>query len=354
MKQQIVGIVAGCTFVVPAFADGNGLEIKLSGQINRAVMHVDDGVDRGYFHVDNDNSSTRLRFTGTKALTPASKAGVVLEAEYQSNPSNLVTFEVREIAPSLDERIVEAFYESGWGRLSLGQGDGAANGGVEVDLSGTTVAHYAGSTDIGGAFAFRGASGAAGPTIAQTTSQQDFESRYDRVRYDTPSFAGATLSASEGTKDANRQVSEFALRYRAAAEFGQIAGALGYSNEATPSGVAGVDDRTIGGSISWLHSSGYNLTFGHTTRRITAARDGRFSYFKLGFKRGAHAVSADYGIADDENAAGDEATVFGLAYDYHAASWAEIYALLKTHRLARPETAFSDIHVAMIGTRLSF
>ncbi|HEX5092109.1 MAG TPA: porin [Burkholderiales bacterium] len=354
MKWQTMAIAVGSAFVLPAYAEGSGLEVKLSGQINRAVMHVDDGVDSRYFHVDNDNSSTRLRFTGTKPLTPTAKAGVVLEVEYQSNPSNLVTFGVQEGAPSFDERIVEAFYEAGWGRLGLGQGDGAANGGVEMDLSGTMVAHYSGSVDIGGAFAFRAPSGAAGPTIAQTTSQQDFESRYDRVRYDTPSFGGAIASASVGTKDTNREVKELALRYRAQSSLGQVAGALGYSNEAAPPGSASPDDRTIGGSISWLHPAGYNVTIGHTTRRITISRDGTFDYLKLGFKRGAHAVSADYGLGEDQNAVGDEARVFGLAYVYQAASWAELYALVKTHRLDRPGAEFADIHVAMAGTRLSF
>ncbi|MBE0547143.1 MAG: hypothetical protein IH627_05660 [Rubrivivax sp.] len=55
------------------------------------------------------------------------------------------------------------------GKVSLGQGDGAADGGMEVDLSGTTVITYSGITDIGGGFAFR--QGAAlGPTIGSTTS----------------------------------------------------------------------------------------------------------------------------------------------------------------------------------------
>ena len=353
MKRQAIALAVGSVFALPAIAQTLPLEIKLSGQVDRAVMHVNDGINSDLYHVDNDNSSTRFRFTGTQTLSPGAKAGVVFEVEYQSNPSNLVTFANQEGAPALDERILDVFYEAPWGRLTLGQGDGAANGGVEVDLSGTTVAHFAGPEFVGGAFAFRTAAGAAGPTIGQTTSQQDFESRYDRVRYDSPAFGGFGLAGSVGTKDANREVNEFAVRYAGKGAFGEIAAALGFSSEdaATP---GGQKDEVTGGSISWLHPAGYNVTFGTTSRDITAARTGKFNYLKLGYKWGDHAVSADFASADDQNAAGDEAKMVGLAYVYNAAKWAELYAVVKSHSLDRPGTDFENVRIVMAGTRLKF
>jgi len=354
MKRTTIAFAIGTVFATPAFADTDSLEIKLSGQVNRAVMHVKDGIDSDLFNVDNDNSSTRFRFTGTQTISPGTKAGVVFEVEYQSNPSNLVTFADRTgPSPTLDERHLDVFYQSSWGKVSLGQGDGAANGGVEVDLSGTTVAHYAGTGEIGGAFAFRTAAGAAGPTIGQTTSQQDFESRYDRLRYDTPAFSGFSFAGSLGTKDTNRDVSEVALRYAGTTGIGQIAAALGFSSEdaATP---GGQKDKTTGGSVSWLHPAGYNVTFGTTSRDITAARTGKFNYLKLGYQWGDHAVSTDFAMAKDQNAAGDEAKEFGVAYVYKAAKWAELYALAKNHSLDRPGSTFEDIRIVMAGTRLKF
>lgn len=354
MKRLAIALAIGGVFANPAHAQVGNLEVKLSGQVNRAVMHVDDGFSSDLFHVDNDNSSTRFRFTGTQSLSPTIKAGVVFEVEYQSNPTNLVTFANQEGSPSLDERHMDLFFASNWGKLSLGQGDGAANGGIEVDLSGTQVAHYAGISDIGGAFAFRTAAGAAGPTIAQSLDRQDFESRYDRVRYDAPSFGGITASASFGTKDANREVSEFALRYSGKGAFGEIAAALGVSNEDLAPGAVGVDDKVMGGSISWLHPAGYNVTFAHSTRDLTASRDGKFNYLKLGYKTGNHAVSIDFGMADDQNALGDEAKVTGVGYVYNAVKWAELYGLVKNHSLDRPGAAFEDIRIVMAGTRLKF
>lgn len=331
-----------------------GIEVKLSGQVNRAVMLADDGHDSESFFVDNDNSSTRLRFSGTGNLTPGLKAGVILEVEYQSSPSNLVTFADRDGAsPRFDERHVDLFLEGGYGKVSLGQGDGAANGGIEVDLSGTSVAHYADIAATGGALNFRTAGGGAGPALGAVLSQQDFESRYDRVRYDTPSFAGARAALSMGAKD-SRDVQEAALWYGAdLSGAGRLAAAVGWSNEdaALP---GGIEDETVGGSVSWLAPGGLNLTYGHSRRDIAAGRDGKFNYFKVGYKTGQHAVSADYALGDDQSAAGDEAKSMGLAYVYAPVNWAELFALVKKAQLDQPGVSYEDITLGMIGTRLKF
>jgi predicted porin len=338
-----------------AQAQAQGLEVKISGQVNRAMMGVDDGIDSEAFHVDNDNSSTRFRFVGSADVAPGIRAGILWEVEYQSNPSNLVTMATRDspTSTSFDERYIDLFFDSPWGKLSLGQGDGAANGGIEVDLSGTAVAHYADVSAIGGAIAFRTAAGGVGPTIAQTTSQQDFESRYDRVRYDTPVFGGFVISGSHGVKDSNRDVSEVALRY--GGDFGRagkLAGAIGQSDQEAPLG--GIDDKVIGGSVSWLHGSGFNVTVGSSEREIAPNRDGTFNYVKLGYKTGKHAFSADFALAEDQAAAGDESEVVGFGYAYAPTGWADVYALVKRHSLDRVGASFEDITVAMAGTRLKF
>ena len=240
MNKGRIVIAAALAASAAAVHAQEKLEVKLSGQVNRAVMFADDGHDSDIFFVDNDNSSTRLRFSGTGNVTPGLKAGLILEVEYQSSPSNLVTFADRDGgSPNFDERHVDLFFEGAYGKLSLGQGDGAANGGLEVDLSGTSVAHYADIAATGGALAFRTGGGAAGPTLGSVLSQQDFESRYDRVRYDTPSFGGARVAVSMGAKD-SRDVQEAALWYSADfANAGKLAAALGWSNE----------DATVPGGI---------------------------------------------------------------------------------------------------------
>lgn len=347
-------MAAAVACAASAQAQAQGIEVKLSGQVNRGVMFVDDGAQSDSFHVDNDNSSTRFRFAGTGEVAPGLKAGLIFEVEYQSSPSNLVTFADRDGAsPTLDERYMDLFFDGRFGKLSLGQGDGAANGGIEVDLSGTSVAHYADVSATGGAFAFRTAAGGAGPAMGAVLSQQDFESRYDRLRYDTPAFAGARLAVSTGAKD-SRDVTEAALWYAADfARAGKLAAALGWSQEdATIPG--GIEDETMGGSVSWLAPGGFNLTYGYSQRDVTAAREGEFNYFKVGYKAGKHAVSADYAMGDDQAAAGDEAKSMGVAYVFTPIAWAELFALAKKAQLDRAGASFEDINLVMVGTRLKF
>ena len=46
-----------------------GVKLTVSGQVNRGVLFADNGDDSEFFYVDNDNSSTRVRFVGTGDLT---------------------------------------------------------------------------------------------------------------------------------------------------------------------------------------------------------------------------------------------------------------------------------------------
>src|SRR5688572_7194870 len=104
--------VATALAAAAASAHAQGIEVKLSGQVNRGVMFVDDGLQSDSFHADNDNSSTRFRFAGTGEVTPGLKAGLIFEVEYQSSPSNLVTFADRDgTAPTLDERHMDLFFD---------------------------------------------------------------------------------------------------------------------------------------------------------------------------------------------------------------------------------------------------
>lgn len=334
----------------PAQSPSQGIELRLSGQINRALMHVDDGADDEWFNVDNGNSSTRFRFNAEGPVAPGLKAGILFEVEYKSNPSSDVTFAQRSVSPSLNERHMDIFLTGGFGTLRLGQGDGAANGASEVDLSGTAVAHYAAAPDIGGAFEYRTGGALSGTSINASISNQDFESRYDRVLYQTPSFSGFRAEVSWGHKQTD--IVEAALRYSGKlGALGTLAAALGYSSEDASAG--GTDDKVLGGSISWLHPTGFNLTYAHTARDLPG-REGKFNYFKVGYQTGKHAMSVDYGMGDDQAASGDEAKVYGVAYVFTPVAWAEAFGLYKVHSLDRPGVSLEDIKFFMLGSRVKF
>jgi predicted porin len=298
------------------------------------------------------NSQTRFRFTGTREVKPGLTAGVNWEVGFSSNPSNEINMTTHSVEGTFKERHVEAFLAGKWGKVSLGQGDGAANGAMEVDLSGTSVISFSSVSDIGGAFAFRDGA-VVGPAIAGTIGNLDFESRYDRLRYDTPQFGPVSLALSYGAKG-NNDVLELAAS--AATEFagGKIAGALGWSRE-DRGGIIG-DEDTVGGSVSWLAPIGVNVTLGYSTSEVEdpAVPKKKFGYAKVGYLMGHHAASVDYGKGKDFAVDGDDSKVVGLAYVYTPQKWIDLYAGIKQHSLDRAGSNFDDIRFVSAGTRIKF
>jgi hypothetical protein len=287
-------------------------------------------------------------------LTQGLRLGSVFETEFQSNRSNGVTMATRDIAAAFAERHMDVFLEGGFGKVSLGQGDGAANGAMEVDLSGTSVAHWSGTDNIGGAFGFRNeAGGFTGQTIGGSINNQDFESRYDRLRYDTPKFGGFSLAGSLGSKD-QQDVRELALWYTGdMGGLGRLAAAVGFSAQ-KETGIGGEDEEVTGGSVSWLHGSGFNVTLAHSQRDTGADDEGKFTYAKVGYKFGKHAVALDWGKGEDLSVAGDEGTMVGIGYVWAPVAWADLYAAVKRHSLDRDAGDAEDISIFMVGTRVKF
>lgn len=335
--------------------DSGPLTVKLSGHVNRLLMYADDGDQNTFFNADNINSQTRMRFVGEKEFSPGWSAGVYWEVGWTSQRSDQVRIGDRVgAAAQFNERWGEAFFKSAqFGKLSLGQGDGAANGNIEVDLSGTSVIHYSSNADIGGAFLFQDGAGS-GPSIGATLNNFDFESRYDRVRYDTPNLGPLRLAASYGNSGQN-SIYEFAANLATKLGRGSLAAGAGYSIRKNVSAVA--DDRTtIGGSVSYLDNSGLNVTLAYSNNDddTPARRSKKFYYGKLGYKAGKHAVSVDLSRGEDQRIDGEEATAYGIGYVYVPASWIELYAGAKQHDLNTTGRNFDKITFVIAGTRIKF
>lgn len=334
---------------------GQPLQIQLYGQVNRALMNVDDGHRSKWFFADGEASGTRFGITGTSQVVPGLRAGARFEVEYQSNSTDVVNFEAPTNNPGLNERWFDVWLEGAWGRVNLGQGSGAADDAAHNDLSGSGLADGLSTTDWGGAILWRdSAGGFAGGSIGTTHASQDFESRYDRVAYVTPVFGGFRAQIGTGQKSTAGEVNEASIWYSGKLA-GDIAAAVGWSEEKT--GGLGVDhNETIGGSVSWLHTSGLSLTFSYTEQTFssTPARDGTHMWGKVGYKFGQHAISASYGQTEDQQLQGDEGKVFGAGYVWNPIRWAEFYASYHLFQLDRTGVNVEDITVLGIGTRIRF
>ncbi len=367
MNKKLLAVAIGAALAVAGNA--HALEAKLSGQVNRAIMYADDGFNTELHHVDNANSGTRFRFTGNDTLVGSTKAGINIEMEYLSDASNAVTQTAKNSDPGLHERIIEAYFEGSFGKVSLGQGSGAGDGAIEVDISGTAAASYSGTmNNLGGALTFRDTAAGVGPTISSTTSNFD-PSRKDRVRYDTPRLGPVVLSVSNGN-DTNDSINEFGVWFDQDFGGNKLSAAAMYTDEDMNSVTTG-HRKNKGLSASWLASFGLSVTGAWAKREdkniVSAAQlDASFKYLKVGYKFGEHAVSMDWGKTEDLAAKGDESKMLGVQYVYSPTKWADLYANINKHTLDRTggtavgtgtavaATSYEDIKMATVGTRLKF
>jgi len=351
-------------FILPA---AQALDFKISGQVNRAILWGDNGNDSDTKFVDNDNSSTRFRFTGGNDFNEVWSAGIVWEVEMQSNPSNSTDIDIGQNGDStdvhFDERKIEFYVaHKNWGKVWLGQGDTATNYTSEVDLSGTDVVNYASIADMNGGFTFRDkddniilTTGGSSTSIGNVFSDLDGLSRRDRLRYDTPTFAGFYAS----TSFMNGQSWDVALRSAHEWEnFGKLAAAIGYvpgDNQRDPY-------KQFSGSISFLHNSGLNLTLSHAFRNFDGGgRNTAHNYYaKVGYQIGKWAFSVDGTRSDRIQQNGDEGTSFGGAAVWNVWESVQFYGSYRWNKLDRDNqnpantSHPENISSVMLGGRVKF
>jgi len=331
-------------------------------------MFADDGHQSKWFHVDGQPSSTRIGINASGQVAPGLRAGGRIETEMKSNPSDTVSF----ADPSTGavggqvlwaERWLDAWLEGGWGRVTMGQGSGAADDVSTIDLSGTNMPNGTCPTDWGGGIGLRNAAGGTptggGASVGGFLGNcNDFESRYDRIRYDSPSFGGFQARFSQGQKSDAGEAVEGSLWYT-----GKLAGdfqaAIGYSNVNNSTAAGAPDRETIGFGVGWLHTSGFNVQANWTeVDGISGVagddRKGTTTWLKVGYKFGQHAVGVDYALYEDIAAAGDEGDSIGLGYTWAPTRWAEIYSGYHLFTFDRPNQSIEDVTVFTIGTRIRF
>ena len=351
-----VGLLAVMGVVQQAFA----FEAKVSGQVNQLVMFADDGKDSDVFIADNDNSSTRFRFTADEKFETFT-AGTKIELEAQRNASNTLTLPNTEDGDfEFNDRWLELFFDTGFGKFSLGKGDGAANNTSQTDLSGTSIILYVSVNDTAGSFNFVNEdTNVQEVKIGDTRNDFDGLSRNERFRYDTPNWSGFNLAGSI----TNGGAWELAGFY--ANEFGghKIAASAGYVDTVD----RGSSEFTqIGVSASWLAPFGLNLTGSYGTRMYQGdtkeareangqSKDANNYYVKLGYKFAKiHAVAIEYGSTQDLDQKDDKSSNYGLGYVVKPWKGVEFYAAIRQYMLDRDGEDYENFSQIMGGTRIKF
>jgi predicted porin len=358
MNKKVLAVAVSSALAAPMAA--HAVKYKLSGQINRAAVYQNDGRNSDIQFVDNISSGTRWRLTGSEDMGNGMKVGFNWEWQNSQNPANGgAPIKSGDFGEAETMRKAEIWFSGGWGKISLGQGDGAGNGTTEVDLSDTWNVAYTGRSSFGAAVAWKTSSGAgltaggtttagAGITHGATFSHFDAFSRYDRVRYDSPALGPVTLAVSAGQADRY----EGAARWSQGIGGGQISAGLFYGKQNN------VTKNRYGGSAAYLFSFGTSIqaSYAENEPDVTGSTKGKNWYLKVGHKWGNNAVSVGYGEAKDI-IVGFTDKGFNIGFNHKLPkAKVDLYAGVAGNSLDNSlgSASADDIYTVTVGTKLKF
>ncbi len=363
MRQLSIASIVVIGFVLMAFGLASAqvnpgqknVSLELSGQVNRGLLIANDGDQTDFFNVDNDASSTRFRLVGTYKGNNGFSVGSRIEVQAESNSTTDVNQNNKRDGDGdfFGLRKAEIWLDTPYGRLWVGQGSTASDGTSEVDLSGTFLVAYSGVADSASGILFYDnmANALTGTPVGNVFLNLDGLGRDDRIGYDSPTIAGFNLSGSWVTDD------HWDIAARYAGDFGeiQLAAALGYAKREP------AFDSRVSGSVSALHSSGFNATFAGGIQDIdNDDRDPSFIYFKLGYTKklfsfGQSSFAIDYYCGEESDALEDESHSIGVAFVQNIDALAtEFYIGLRNYDLDREGADLDNVFAVLTGARIKF
>ena len=370
-------VIASSLILAPA---AQAFEAKISGQVSRMVVAPDDAVGDELQYQDIGWSGSRFRFTGSDEMDNGYKWGYRFEIQARNNNAGTDGSQLGNNGDNQDNRYQDIYFSGGFGKISFGKGDGAANGSTEVDMSGTSLASAGPLQDNWGGYKITPDTDATSTVGADGVlkdndnsipwkavyTMDDALSRQNRVRYDTPNASGFSLAVSLNQGNA----SEVAVRYKGdfgSSKFGAaVFTATGPDADTSPAfggvtpGTSTDGDDITGGSASLLLKSGLNFTVALSDRdfnskgkdgaSIGGSRDATF--FKVGYKTGKHAIAFDVGDSEG-NVAGTEGESTGLTYAFFPHPGVEVFAMVRELDSSGVAGAES-VDLVAIGGRVKF
>lgn len=356
------GSVTHSNFVVA----GKKADLKITGQIDEAMVGSNDGQESDLFFVTNDNSPSLINVSGLLQANDDFSLKSQIELGFKVNLSTYVSQSDPTPSPTIDERRIEMILDSKrLGKIWFGKGSTASDGTAEVDLSGTDIINESSVYYFGGGLYFRNDGDAdtftTHPQVYDAFDNLDGLGRKNRIRYDTPSLYGFSLGAS--AIEANRQ--DVALKYDHNFGKTEIAGAFAFATKRQRDSLEGVElvsGKNLDGSLSILFPCGINITgAGGKIIADTVNRDDpNYYYAKLGYQKqffnfGKTAVSIDYGKYNDFALNDDRGTTYSADLVQNISKWDfAVYAGFRNYELDRVDTSYNRINLYILGAILKF
>ena len=367
MSKQIIpavsAIAMGAALAGAASAaeyeNTSGGKVAFYGQINPAIVSVDDGVNSETNLGDSAKSNSRLGFlivqpleAGTLKFNFETGLGLASTSKFGQgvSPDN-IDWDRTDI-----RKVDVSFVTNSFGTISVGQGSMATDGVAFMDGTGTGLVSDATIGDFAGGFEFTTTAGAlSGIEIGDAFGTFD-GGRKGRIRYDSPSFNGFSISAAYGTEILKAGNSDdfydIALRHKG--EFGnfKVNSALGMSW--TDSG--GTTTDAVLASVGVAHASGISAAV------AAGEEDGgaNYVYAKLGYgvdliSAGKTFFSIDVYDGSDFNTAGSESSSWGIGVVQKLNKYnTEVYAGYRDYSYDDSANTYNDASAIVFGTRLKF
>lgn len=325
--------------------------LRLSGQLNKAAIYIEDGNHHEPHTIDNYTSPSVFRLESGRSLSQKAWIGTNIETDITTHPSNqfnLVALSGERVGePSPTIRKAEFFAEDvRWGRLSMGRGETASYHTSVVDLSGTDFVINADvPLLLGGLRLQDDKTFAFSATIRELFGDFDGLRLLDRIGYGFPTWRGLTPA----TSIVDRNTYDLALRYTREINKIKFAAATSYANQKT----ASIRTRkgVVSGSV--LLPNGISLTLASGLSKPSNRSFGTMLYGKVGFSfnlctdfirdegrcvtkfsDGKTSIAIDVDKVNGANQKGDRATAYGFAWVQEVPSLAtELYVGWRIHEL---------------------
>ncbi len=340
------------------------MKLVVSGHINRLIQFVDNGTTSGFEHTTSIESRSRVRWVGTGKINDDLSIQTYIELGNRSSSSTAQDLDTNgdnngnANQDPLDERHIDMILTSkSLGKLWVGQGRTGSESTSEVDLSGTGLLSLnADEFLVAAGEDFQRNGAAVGRSIGQVQNNLDGHGRRDRIRYDTPKFAGFQITTSHENADGWST----ALRYGGSFGGVKVKAAIAYSDDSTRTG-----RETVNGSASILLPFGLSFTVAAGTQdddRFNGVRDNaEMRYAKIGYKFKALEVGqtrlfVSYGEFEDITGANEESETFAFGVIQIVEPLGiELQAGYANFSLDLPNAADpDDIDVVTIGARVKF
>ena len=368
-KLASVATVLAATTAIPAAAElkyenNSGGYVLLYGQLNPALISVDDGQDTDTRVLDNDLSNSRV---GLRLLQPFGQNEFTFRFETGLGlPSSS---EWNQLGTDFggwtrqDLRHVDFALKGDWGKFSAGQGSMASDGSSEVDLSYVGTALYSFTNDENSGFFYRGTDGTLSDITVGDSSNNFDGSRRGRVRYDTPEVNGFSAAIAYGqnilSSSDDDDYYDVALNYGNTFAGGvEFAAGIAYAVRDMDDG-SGKREDTIG-SASVLLPSGFSFTAAAGTRDNAGGdADPSFWYTKIAYEGdwislGKTGVGIDYYDGSDFDSDGSSTESWGIAVVQRIDSInTDAYLKYRNHDF-NDGTSFDKNEAWVLGARWQF